>query len=364
MNTASEVKRESDVATATGIARPPGPVDSPAAWRAAELHDGADWTVQFTDEQLAAVDEGLQRIARDGLELFRFDRSHITLPALDSLSVQLARRLDHGRGLVLLRGLPVDRYTDDQLYLLYWLLAVHLGQPIAQNARGELIGEVRDRGLDYGANNVRGYNTSAELKPHCDPADVVGLLCVNPALSGGESRVVSAISIFNTIAEENPELIDSLLAGFHFDLRGEGATGDPDEVTFHRVPVFSWHAGLMSCRFNEKTLTDGMRKAGVPMTELDQRAVRRVAELACDERFVLPMQFQRGDIQWLCNHSILHARSGFEDHPVPDKRRRLLRVWLNLRDGRALDDRFANRFNTGPRCGIHQQDGAGYWVKG
>ena len=76
------------------------------------------------------------------------------------------------------------------------------------------------------------------------------------------------------------------------------------------------------------------------------------------------MTFERGDIQLLSNHSILHARDEFEDFDEPERKRRLLRVWLNFLDGRPLADRFADRFNTGPRNGIQVQEGAGYWVRG
>jgi hypothetical protein len=339
------------------------PIESRAAWEAGQLISDRSWIQLLTSEQVEALDRALDRVREQRLPLFKFDRKAVADPILEELGTQCAHELDRGRGLVMLRGLPVDRYDDEALYLIYWILAVYLGDPIVQNARGELLGEVRDRGYDYGANNVRGYNTKAELRPHCDPADVVSLLCVSPARSGGESRVVSAVAIYNAIAAETPELIPPLMNGFHFDLRGEGVTENPDETTFHRVPVFSLFDGQLSCRFNVKTLTDGMRKAGVEMTELERRAVGRVSELATDERFVLPMTFERGDIQLLCNHSILHARSDFEDYEDPDKKRRLLRVWMNLRDGRELDDRFSDRFNTGPRNGIRVQEGADYWVR-
>lgn len=345
-------------------ARPAGPVRSPAAWLAADLARDSDWIVHFSDAERVALEATVASARERGLEAFRCDRSDLPLDALQGLLARCRAALDTGRGVLLLRGLTLDRFDEAGLYLLYWALAVHLGEPIVQNARGELLGEVRDRGYDYGANNVRGYNTRAELKPHCDPADCVGLLCVQPARAGGESYVASAVSIYNAILAAQPELIEPLHQGFHFDLRGEGVTGAPNEVTFHRVPVFSYHAGQLSCRFNARTIVDGMRKAGVAMTELEQRAVARVGELAAEPRFAHPMQFQRGDIQWLCNHSVLHARGGFEDDPDPRLRRRLLRVWVNFPDGRPLEPRFADRFNTGARRGIQVQPGADYWVRG
>lgn len=349
---------------ATAWPRPPAPITAPSAWLADSLMKDTSWTVPLDDVHLRTLDAATRDAREAGLGAFGFDAQSVPLPAWRDLIAYCLDTLDAGVGLVMLRGIPVEQYDDESLYLLYWILAVHLGTPVVQNARGELIGEVRDRGYDYGANNVRGYNTKAELRPHCDPADCVGLMCVNPARSGGQSRVASAVSIYNEIAATEPELIEPLLNGFHFDLRGEGVTGDPDEVTFHRIPVFSYHAGQLSCRFNAKTITDGMGKSGTEMTTLEQRAVERVGTLATDPRFVLPMEFERGDVQLLCNHSILHARSAFHDDDDPASKRRLLRFWLNFPHGRTLDDRFSDRFNTGPRQGIKTQPGADYWVRG
>ena len=142
------------------------------------------------------------------------------------------------------------------------------------------------------------------------------------------------------------------MQGFHFDLRGEGVTEDPDETTFHRVPVYSWYAGRLSCRYNGKTIEDGMRKAGMPLEGVALEAVRAVGELAAQPPFRFDMTFERGDIQLLSNHTVLHARAGFEDWPEPERRRDLWRVWVNLRDGRPLQAAFADRLNTGPRGGV------------
>ena len=347
----------------TEFERPSAPIEGRFAWTANDLERDDSWRISLDASHIEGLEQALAFADERGITTFHEDAAKVPLPGWETLIPHIRDSLEDGRGMVLLRGLPIERYTDEQAYLIYWLISSHLGTPIVQNARGELIGEVRDRGFDYQANNVRGYNTKAELRPHCDPSDCVGLLCVHPAKSGGESKVVSAVSIFNRIFEHEPELVEPLLNGFHFDLRGEGVTSDPNEVTFHRVPIFSYYAGYLSCRFNVRTAVDGMRKGGVEMTELEQRAIARLNELATDPEFIFPMTFERGDIQLLSNHSILHARDEFEDFDEPERKRRLLRVWLNFLDGRPLADRFADRFNTGPRNGIQVQEGAGYWVR-
>lgn len=339
-------------AAAPTISMPDGPVEDPSCWLAEDLARDDGWIHHLTAGEIAELDRAVEAVLSRGLTAQRFSRDGFPLTSLADTIAGWAHDIDNGRGVVLVRGLDAKRYDEDALLALYWGLGVHLGVPVAQNAKGDLLGHVRDQGRDYQAKNVRGYTTAAQLKAHCDAADVVGLLCRHPAKSGGESLIASSLAIYNHIAKEHPDYLAPLMAGFHFDLRGEGATDDPNEVTFNRVPVFSWYEGRMSCRYNGKTIVDGMAKAGQPLTGLALEAVQAVGELAMSKPFRYDMVFQQGDIQLLSNHTILHARSAFEDWPEEERKRDLWRLWLNLRDGRPLAPEFADRMNTGPRGGV------------
>ena len=326
---------------------PSGPVRNPSAWSAAELAADPSWIHELGPGELAELDAGTAAIAASSRGAAGFGRGDYPLSRLGPRIARMVGELEHGRGCVLIRGIDVEHRTLESAKLLYWGLAVHLGEPISQNARGERIAHVADSGRDYDSKNVRGYTTRARLRPHCDACDVVGLLCWRTARSGGESLMSSSVAIYNEIASREPELLPPLFEGFHYDLRGEGATGDENEVTFHRVPVFSWHAGRLSCRFNQKSIEEGMTKAGKPIDALAQRAIDRVGELALDPRLRFDLAFRPGDVQLLNNHSVLHSRNAFEDWPEPERKRNLLRLWLNLREGRALEERFADRLEHG-----------------
>ncbi|GHD57072.1 hypothetical protein GCM10017083_38030 [Thalassobaculum fulvum] len=337
---------------ATRPQQPPVSVDDPSAWLAADLAADRSWIHNLDADEIRELDRAVEAVVGLGLKPGGFGRDQFPLTDLADRIAGWAHEIDQGRGCVLVKGLDPARYDDDALAALYWGIAVHLGEPVPQNAAGDLIGHVRDTGRDYHAKNVRGYTTRAEMKAHCDAADVVGLLCRHPAKQGGESLIASGIAIYNHLAAERPELIPPLLEGFHFDLRGEGVTDDPDETTFHRVPVFSWFEGRLSCRFNAKTIIDGMAKRGMPLDGPALEAVREVGRLALEPPFRFDMTFEKGDIQLLSNHSVLHARAAFEDWPEPERKRDLWRLWLNLRDGRPLAPEFADRLNTGPRGGV------------
>ncbi|MDA1090746.1 MAG: TauD/TfdA family dioxygenase [Proteobacteria bacterium] len=328
------------------------PVIGPSAWTSAELAADHSWVYALSADDIGELEAAADAVRSKGLRLYEFGQDDFPLPGLAAMIADIAGQLEGGRGCALIRGLDAARYDEETLKMMYWGFGLHWGVPISQNAKGQLIGHVRDTARDYHSKNVRGYTTNARISPHCDPADCVSLLCAHPAKKGGESEISSAMSIYNRILETHPEYLEPLTEGFHFDLRGEGVSDDPDEVTFNKVPVFSYFDGHLSCRFNAKTILDGQTKAGAPLNGLALAAVNKVAELAQDPEFRLDLTFRQGDIQILNNYLILHARGGFEDHPEPERRRNLLRLWSNLHNGRKLAPEFANRLNTGPRGGV------------
>lgn len=338
------------------------PYDDPAVWHGSDFAGDDSWIRPFSPEEIAEIREETARVKKVGIDAYALDKADFRFPVFAKAIREICDTLENGRGFVLLRGLPIDDMTEDEVRLFYWGLAVHMGVPICQNAVGEYMAEVTDRGYDRDQNNVRGYSTSQRQFPHCDNADMVGLLCFHPAKTGGESSIASSLAIHNEILRTNPGYLEPLYRGFHFDLRGEGVSGDRNETTFHRVPVYSYHMGRLSCRYNGKTIIDGMRKAGKPLDAFEEKAVLQVRELAMSEKFRLDMKFERGDIQLLSNHAVLHSRNAYEDWPEPERRRRLLRLWVQLYNGRPLDDNFADRNNTGPRRGIMQQKGVSHWV--
>jgi len=176
---------------------------------------------------------------------------------------------------------------------------------------------------------------------------------VRQAKEGGQGTMASSMAIYNAILEHHPEWIDLLYRGFHYDVRGEGVTGNAKEVTRHRVPVYSYFDTRLPCRYNKRAIDTAAEKIGQPPTDPKQPAARQIAPLTLHPTMRLDFETRPGDLQLLNHHMVLHARSNFTDWPERDRRRLLLRLWLNRRDGegRALAPDFANRYNTGARQG-------------
>lgn len=314
------------------------------------------WIFHFSAEDLSELERATADLAARGLGPLEFGQDDFPLPKLGPKLKGLLEDIEYGRGFVLLRGLDVANYGIDRLSLLYWGLGAHLGQVISQNSQGDMLGRVTDMEAGkyakggYYEEGVRGHRTNAFLAPHSDSADVVGLLCVRPAKEGGESWIASSISVYNRIRDQRPDLMPPLLEGFRYDLVGKGRTAG--ELTQNQVPVYSWFEGLLSCRFNKQQIELGAAKLDLTLTVEQMEAIKLVEDLALSEDLLLPMAFQPGDIQLLNNHTTLHSRGGYVDWDVPEERRLLLRLWLNIPNGRSLAPEFADRLNTGGRGGV------------
>lgn len=328
---------------------PTTPVTEPSAWTAETFAEYDSWRWVLTQSEVAEIESATDAVYARGLGPCEFDSEAFPLPNFACRLAALRDELENGRGFVLLRGLPVDRLEDDHLLLLYSGIGAHLGRVITQNSQGERIGRVTDRGDDYATTGVRGHGSRAAIRPHCDSADLVGLLCVETAARGGKSIIASAMTIYNEILAHHPEYLEVLCRGFRINLAGKGPTGRADELSHRRIPVFSYYRGRLSCRFNQKQIEDAAAILDEPLTRLEREAIECVSALALRPDIRFDMRFEPGDLQLLNNHCILHAREAYEDDLAGNRRRLLLRMWINLLDGRALAPEFADRLNTGPR---------------
>jgi len=337
------------------------PITEPAAWRASDLADQSRWRMPLTDAEIEEIVEATEQAKAKGLVVGEFGSDDFKVPLFSAKAESIREQVENGVGFVVVAGVPVERFDIETAKLMYWGLSSHVGEAISQNARGELLAEVTDRGLDKDKANVRGYVTKAGGSPHCDSCDAVSLLCYHHAKTGGESLLSSTLSVFNDTLENHPEYLPVLEDGFYMDLRGEGPTGDPDETTNHKNPVFSYYQGRMSCRYNAKSALRGALKRGEPLSEQAEQALNYVRERALAPENLFKFTMERGDWSIFSNHTLLHTRSEFDDYDEMERKRRLFRIWFNLPNSRPLAPEIADRLNTGPRGGVMVREGAGYW---
>lgn len=328
------------------------PVSHPSAWAGAQVRGRPEWVVDWPADVVAELETAAAALAAAGLSMPRFRRGDFPLPRSAAFLERVLREVTHGRGFVLLRGLPVHKYDLAMARDIYWGLGLHWGTPVTQNVHGDAIAEITDRGLDATKVGVKPSMTNAEQRPHTDPADVVALLCINAAKSGGQSRIASSIAIYNRLLEEDPEGLECLYRGFHHDLRGDETPEAPFGCTPVPIPVYRWHGGLLSCVFNNTSARQAMQRMGRELPARELAVLDRIVELAQGDELRLDMTFQPGDIQLLNNHTVLHWRTGYEDWPEPARKRLLYRLWINRPGERPLDPAFHRGYITGSKAGL------------
>ena len=304
------------------------PITGPKAWRGADLSGDTSWIVTLTAAEIADLDRALLTARTTGRPLAEIDRSHFPLtvmrPRLDAARTEM----HDGRGFVVLRGLPVDRYSDDDVGLIFWGLGRYLGAPLYQNPQGDLLGHVYDHGRTYGNIDVRGYETNAYLPYHTDAGDMVGLLCLRRSLEGGLSSIVSSVTVHNEILKAHPEYLGLLYNGFYY-IRREAALTERG-VSERPIPVFGYRDGVVSCRYIRNQINAGAVKREVELTTFEKAALDFFDEQTRRADVRLDMDLQPGDIQFINNYTILHSRTEFLDGPEPHQKRHMLRLWLKF----------------------------------
>ena len=281
------------------------PADGPHVWRAAALAADKSWTFELTPAELASLEAG------------RFD-----LLRLDEVRAGLER----GRGLALVRRLPVARYGEETAAAIFSGIGDALGTAVSQSYKGYRIGHVRDIG-EAG----RYYTVGGALEMHMDPVDVVGLLCLKKAARGGESRIASSAAVHNAVLAERPDLMPFLRRGFHYTSRQEDKAAGAPPVTPWRVPVF----GDIEGRFAAFLLPIAIRNAereGAALSLAEREALNVLGRTGARDDLAFGMDLEPGDMQFLNNRLVLHGRADYRDSPDPARKRHMLRLWLMMPD--------------------------------
>jgi hypothetical protein len=341
---------------ATTPGGPPPCITGPSAWYGPGLLASGEWAQALSEAEVAEVEAAARPWADSGADIASITREGFPLPGLGHSLRSVLDEVLNGRGFVVLRGLPAEAWPRRLLAAAFFGLGSHLGKARMQNAQGHVLGHVKDLGKSGNDPSVRLYQTHERQGYHTDSCDVVALLCLRPARSGGLSSLVSSVTIYNEISRLRPGLLPALFAPVETDRRGEVAAS---QLPFFSIPVFSWHEGLLSAIYQRKYIDSARRHVGTPLTPMQEEAFGLLDALAEDPRLHLQIGFRPGDVQLVHNHTLLHDRTAFEDWPEPGRKRHLLRLWLAPPEARPLPLVFAERFGSvvpGARGGV-QADG-------
>ena len=305
-------------------------VSDERAWRASTIDDTAAWYYPLSEDCLSSF-EAISRDARRHpgpvTEIYgpasSFNGcSECLQPVLDALN--------SGRGFAIIERVPIEQYEVEEALSMYWLIGQFLGKPMEQNIEGTLLYDVRDTGQNV-AQGARFSVTNAESSFHNDNSfgetlpDLVGLLCLHTAKSGGQSQLISGYALHNELLENHPDVLKTLYQLFCFDRRGQFQTGESPTSQF---PIFQWSEYELTLRYLHYYIQVGHERAGKRLTIDQEKALEVVEGLLHRPDFRVEFSLQPGQMLFTNNRWILHNRTAFEDYTDPERRRHYVRLWL------------------------------------
>jgi len=327
------------------------------AWLGSELQKKPDlWESHLSLKFISDIEQAANYFLSLDIDLSEINRDSFPLKVFDGYLSELSLKLLDGIGFEVIKGLPVKRYSPEMIATIFFGIGAHLGDARSQNADGHLLGHVRDIGANSNDQNTRIYQTSQRQTFHTDSADVVGLICINDAKKGGDSLLVSAVTIFNHMVELRPDLVEYLFDPIATDRRGEVP---PGELPYLTIPPLSLEDNLLTVFYQRQYIDSAQRfDDAMKLSKRHVEALDLFDTLANDPALHLSMRLRPGDMQFVYNHAFLHDRTGFVDWAEPNKKRHLLRLWLSMPNDRKLPESFKQRYGSievGNRGGIITQ---------
>jgi hypothetical protein len=322
-------------------------VQGTCVWKGAEMGQNHRWLKQVPAIVRDELDAALEQVKE--LEWRELTRHNFALPDAAAFFDEVREELENGSGMVKICGLDVSRYSQEQLRRIWFGIGCHLGTPMYQNYRGEVMRDIRDEGMGVGAKlygaaiDASGKQflssgartlSPGQLRFHTDRCDVVGLLCVRQASEGGVSKLASSATVYNEILKRRPDLHALLCKPIPRSRFGEEAGG---EHVAYDLPVFGVRDGKLTSHFSLTYIENAQMLPGVrKLTDAEHEAIKMLMDVA--EEVCFEMRFAPGDMQLLNNHVIYHARTAFKDNVSTGQDRLLMRLWLSVRNSRALPE--------------------------
>ena len=311
---------------------------APRAWKGPEIDWKREGLHELSAAEIAEIDAALAHLKSLGdLDFPEITRRNFPLDAVGRLMESLPARLRDGCGFLMLRGLPRERYSDDDMARVYFGLGAYVGTTMTQSYLGDLIGHVVNVS-DYEPLS-RGYRKGGGQLMHTDSCDIIGLMCLRTALSGGESRITSALTVHNYMASQHPELLDVLREGLDLKRTDEDGRHATRTYSEHKVPFFAEQDGEVVCDLPTGYARLAEKSGQRPYTEQESQALYQVRKAAAMPEHYLDMGFRDGDIQFLNNRIMVHGRTDYEDAKELAERRHLLRMWLRVESWPKMPER-------------------------
>ncbi|GGF70673.1 TauD/TfdA family dioxygenase [Alteromonas lipolytica] len=331
------------------------PVTTRAAWRGDTLsRNESDWIYVLSPAELAELEDLGTQFVENNPDLRTVQASDYPLTTTQASVTKWCEEVDRGRGFILVRGLRTHLYSDALSAAIYYILGLHMGEPFRQNEMGDLIDHIyatSDKKLEEP--DALSKSIRDKLPFHSDSSDVVSLMCLRPSKQGGASCLVSGAEIYNEILKRRPDLAPLLFENFHWDWRRQDPEAPADTYT---SPILDIKDGVMNMYAGSIYIKTAQEYPGIPpLSDAQLELLDLFEDITYEPGMAIEMDFRPGDIQWLSNYAALHSRTEFTDFPEPQRRRHLLRLWLQREGARPVSEGFGKNAVVQKR-GEHRQE--------
>ena len=305
-------------------------IKTPMTWASQTLLAN-DGLVRLESEHLDELRAVAKDLEANPLPIEALRPEHFDTPACAALMAKVRKELDNGMGFAIIDRLPVDELDKEIATKLYWLLMNQIGQAVAQKWDGTLVYDVTDtKDIALAGNGVRSSKTSAGQGYHVDnafnlPPDFVCLLCLQTAIKGGVSGLISFETVYNKLLEQHPEVLPRLHEPMYFDRQREHA---PDDKLLNEKPMIERAGETIAFNFSPRLVRQGYEVAGVELDDRAKVALAAIRDIAEAPGMGKSFEFERGQIQIVNNRQLGHRRTAYTDHDDPKMRRHLVRIWI------------------------------------
>lgn len=295
----------------------PKHITGPTVWQASEFKSNPErWIHPLTSSEIEELSQAADAFIASGTPLTGISKENFPLPTFSQTLSGLRDDLLNAKGFILFKNFPTHLWSTEKIAVAYLGLGTYLGYPVSQNGRGHVLGHVKDVGDDpTQIHAVRIYRTAARQFFHADDSDIVGLLCLHRAQEGGESDIVSVHRVWNVLQEEHPDVAELLTKPiWYFDRKGEVSEGQEEFIRQPVVYLENGGKGRLYCKWDPyyvRSLKRFEERGVVPPLSDEQKRAMEILENVC-QRESLHMILEVGDIQFVSNAHLLHARTAYK----------------------------------------------------
>ena len=301
-----------------------------STWTAKELSRSDDWIYQLPPKALDEIDVALNELKRRNIDVLSVTQEDMPLASISGDLESLREEIATGRGFVIMRGLSPEKYSDAELGMIFWGIGTHFGNAMPQSFMGDRLGDIMDLSDEEpDPRRRRGYHSGGEQETHTDASDIVAMLSICKAKSGGACRLASAHTVHNLMLDYCPGLLQQFYEGFYVrraDSDAEAAGHPP--LSPDRVPVYTYSDGWLNSWYVRGYVQRAIDAGDIEVDPVELAAMDAFEAFSNHPDIRLEMLLEPGDMQFFNNRTVLHGRAGYEDYPEKERRRHLLRLWL------------------------------------